>query len=148
MKKEYDKQKEKSKRKRLKERHGHPPKQAKSLWSEMNNTLQCCALVAQSCPAATPWTVACRVLCPWHFLCPLSMGIVQVRKLKWAAMPSSRGSFQSRDQTQVSCIAGRFFTIWATREAQEYRSGQPIPSPGHLPDPGIESGSPALKADS
>ena len=26
-------------------------------------------------------------------------------------------SSQSRDQTQVSCIAGRFFTIWATREA-------------------------------
>ena len=31
-------------------------------------------------------------------------------------MPSSRGSSQSRDQTQVSHIAGRFFTIWATRE--------------------------------
>ena len=29
----------------------------------------------------------------------------------------SRGSFQPRDQTQVSCIAGRFFTHWATREA-------------------------------
>ena len=25
--------------------------------------------------------------------------------------------------TQVSCIAGKFFTIWATREAQEYWSG-------------------------
>ena len=32
-------------------------------------------------------------------------------------MPSSRGSFQLRDQTQVSYIAGRFFTIWATKEA-------------------------------
>ena len=31
-------------------------------------------------------------------------------------MPSSRGSPQPTDQTQVSCIVGRFFTIWATRE--------------------------------
>ena len=34
-------------------------------------------------------------------------------------MPSSRGSSWPRDQTQVSCTAGRFFTIWATREALE-----------------------------
>ena len=32
-------------------------------------------------------------------------------------MPSSRGSSQPRDQIQVSCIAGRFFTVWATRKA-------------------------------
>ena len=31
--------------------------------------------------------------------------------LEWFAMPSARGSFQPRDGTQVSCIAGRFFTI-------------------------------------
>ena len=50
-------------------------------------------------------------------------GILQARILEWVAMPSSRGSSQSRDQTQVSCTIGRFFTIWATREAQEYWSG-------------------------
>ena len=33
------------------------------------------------------------------------------------SIPFSRGSFQPRDQTQVSCIAGRFSTVWATREA-------------------------------
>ena len=33
------------------------------------------------------------------------------------------GSSQLRDRTQVSCIAGGFFTIWTTREAQEYWSG-------------------------
>ena len=44
------------------------------------------------------------------------MGFLQARILKWAAMPSSRGSSQPRDQTQVSCIATRSFTIWATRE--------------------------------
>ena len=42
-------------------------------------------------------------------------GILQARILEWAAMPSSRGSSQPRDQTQVSLIAGGFFTIWATR---------------------------------
>ena len=33
------------------------------------------------------------------------------------AFPFSRGSSQPRDRTQVSCIAGRFFTSWATRDA-------------------------------
>ena len=37
------------------------------------------------------------------------------------------------------------FTSWATTEAQEYWSGQPIPSPVDLPDPGIEPGSLALQ---
>ena len=63
---------------------------------------------------------------------PLSTGILQARILEWVAMPSSRGSSQPRDQIQVSHIAGRFFTDWATREAQEYWSGEPIPSPGDL----------------
>ena len=42
-------------------------------------------------------------------------GIVQARILEGVAMPSSRGSSQPRDQTQVFRIAGGFFTIWATR---------------------------------
>ena len=50
--------------------------------------------------------------------------------------------------TQVSYFASRFFTIWATREAQEYWSRQPIPSPEDLPDPEINPGSLALQADS
>ena len=47
-------------------------------------------------------------------------GILQARILEWVAFPFSRGSSQPRDRTQVSSIAGRFFTSWATREAQEY----------------------------
>ena len=43
------------------------------------------------------------------------------------AFPFSRGSSQPRDQTQVSHIAGGFFTSWATREAQEYWSGVAFP---------------------
>ena len=44
-------------------------------------------------------------------------GILQARMLEWVAIPFSRGSSQLRDQTQVSHIAGRFFTSWDTREA-------------------------------
>ena len=43
-------------------------------------------------------------------------GILQGRILQWVAIPFSRGSSWPRDRTWVSCIAGRFFTIWATRE--------------------------------
>ena len=50
-------------------------------------------------------------------------GILQARILEWVAFPFSRGSSQPMDRTQVSCIAGRFFTSWATKEAQEYWSG-------------------------
>ena len=46
-------------------------------------------------------------------------GILQARILEWVAFPFSRGSSQPRDRTQVSCFAGRFFTIWATREPSE-----------------------------
>ena len=55
----------------------------------------------------TPWTKARQV--------PLSMGILQARMLEWVAIFFSRGSSAPRDQTWVSCIAGRCFPIWATR---------------------------------
>ena len=44
-------------------------------------------------------------------------GILQARILEWVAISLSRGSSQPRDWTQISHTAGRFFTIWATREA-------------------------------
>ena len=47
-------------------------------------------------------------------------GILQARILEWVDIPFSRESSQPRDQTQVSHIAGRLFTSWDTREAQEY----------------------------
>ena len=50
-------------------------------------------------------------------------GILQARILEWAAFPFSRGSSQPRNGTEVSCIAGRFFTSLATRESQESWSG-------------------------
>ena len=47
-------------------------------------------------------------------------GISQARTLEWVAISSSRASSQPRDQTQVFCIAGRFFTIWAIKEAYHF----------------------------
>ena len=49
-------------------------------------------------------------------------GILQARRLEWVAFPFYRGFSQPRYQTQVFRFAGRFFTSWATREAQEYWS--------------------------
>ena len=93
------------------------------------NGILCCAVLIHSVmsDSAMPWTVARQA--------PLSMRILQARRLEWVPMPSSRGSTQPRDPTQVSCIAGGFFIIWATREAQEYWSGKPIPSPGESSGP-------------
>ena len=47
-------------------------------------------------------------------------GITQARTLEWVAISFSRGSSQSRDQTQVSRIIGRCFTVSATREVIPY----------------------------
>ena len=66
--------------------------------------------------------VSCSVICnPIDCSPPSSSvhGILQARILEWGAIPFSRGSFWPRDQTQVSCIAGRFFTIWATGETHK-----------------------------
>ena len=46
-------------------------------------------------------------------------GILQARILECFAIPFSRRSSRPRDWTQASLIAGRFFTIWTTREAHE-----------------------------
>ena len=65
----------------------------------------CCRSVAQLCPT----------------LCSLKdcnlpgssvYGFLQARILEWVAISFYRGSSQPRNQTQVSCIVGRFFTVW------------------------------------
>ena len=62
---------------------------------------------------------SCLTLCdPMHYTVH---GILQARILEWVAFPISRGSSQTRDRTQISCIAGRFFTSWAIREAHGYQ---------------------------
>ena len=46
-------------------------------------------------------------------------GIFQARVLEWGAISFSRGSSWPRGQTRVSCIVGRCFTVWATREVHQ-----------------------------
>ena len=74
-------------------------------------------------------TQLCLTLCgPMDYT---AREILQTRILEWVAIPSSRGSFQPRDRTQVSWIAGKFFTSWATREA--WVAGRPDPISSGLP---------------
>ena len=65
------------------------------------------------------WKVEVKVLVTLSCSLPGSSvhGIPQARILEWVAMPSSRGLSWPRDQTWVSHTAGRFFTVWAKREA-------------------------------
>ena len=75
------------------------------------STLLC--LVAQSC----------LTLCnPVDCSLPGSSvhGISQARILEWGAISFSRGSSRPRDETQVSRIIGRRFTVWATRETSAH----------------------------
>ena len=61
---------------------------------------------------------SCLTLCnPMNYTVD---GILQARMQEWVAFFFSRGSSQPRDRTQVSRIAGGFFTSWATRE--DYKS--------------------------
>ena len=69
----------------------------------------CCAKSLQSCP-----TLCNPVDCS---LPGFSIhGILQARILEWVTISFFRWSLWPRDRTQVSCIVGRHFTIWATRE--------------------------------
>ena len=83
------------------------------------------AQLGMNLPATWEWSEEVAQSCPT--LCdPIDYtvrGVLQARILEWIAFPFSRGSSQPKDRTQVSCIEGRFFTSWATREAPEYWSG-------------------------
>ena len=77
-----------------------------------------CSLHVQTC-VKVKVAQSCPTLCD-----PMDStvhGTVQTRILEWVAIPFSKGSSQSRDRTQVSFIAGGFFTSWATREALNLR---------------------------
>ena len=86
--------------------------QPSSLVWELRPHMKVKVLVAQSCGTLRP-----------HRLSPVKAssirGISQARILEWVAIPFSRGSSPLRDRMWVSHIAGRLFTFWATREAQD-----------------------------
>ena len=64
-------------------------------------------------------------------------GILQARILEWVTMPSSSGSSQPRDRTQVSGIAGVFFTVWATRKVLVEQKASISSVSVHLPANGL-----------
>ena len=64
--------------------------------------------------------------------------ILQDRILEWVAVSFSRGSSEPRDQTQVSHVAGGFFTSWSTMEAL---IAQLVESTCNEGDPGLIPGS-------
>ena len=75
-------------------------------------------------PRSSNLVCVCSLSCVW--LCdamdcspPGSSihGIFQARVLEWVAIFFSRRSSRPRDRTRVSCIPGRCFTVWATRES-------------------------------
>ena len=79
-------------------------------WQSQPGGVLCACSAAQSC----------LILCnPMDCSPPGSSvhGISQARILEWVANSFSRESSQPRDWTHVSCIAGRFFTLWALSEA-------------------------------
>ena len=89
---------------------GAPAHESFLLFKSFRYRRCCCCLVAQSCPTLYD---------PMDCSPPGSSvhGISQARILEWVTISFSRESSRPRDQTWVSCIAGRFFTDWATREA-------------------------------
>ena len=74
-------------------------------------------------------------------------GILRARMLEWVAFPFSRGSSQPRVQTQVSCIKADFYQL-SHQGSPRILEWVAFHSPGDLPNPGIEPGSPALQLDS
>ena len=94
-------------------------------------------------PSEVEVTQLCPTLCdPMDFTVH---GILQARILEWVAFPFSRGSFQPRDWTQISHIAGGFFTSWVPKNTGVSSLRH---SPADLSNPGIEPESSALQEDS
>ena len=87
----------------------HQVKQLPYLFVTMEFSLGTCSkLYLSACHGEVKVAQSCLTLCD-----PMDLtfhGILQARILEWVAFPFSRGFSQPRDQTQVSCIVGRFFT--------------------------------------
>ena len=78
-------------------------KWSRSYTYHLRSAQQMAAPVMILCAVLCLGTQLCSMLCdPWAVAhqAPLFMGILQARILEWDAMPSCRGSFQSRDQTR------------------------------------------------
>ena len=98
-------------------------------------------------------TLAHLDLGPWHWVAERDGDIIS----SLLGCTKETGKPEEREKSEsVSCVQ-LFGTLWTVAHQpplsmgssrQGYWSGLPFPPPGHLPDPGIEPGSPALQADS
>ena len=80
-------------------------------WVACSRTCALCMCVSCLVMSDSLWPYGlepARSLYPW---------ILQARILEWVAISFSRGSSWPKARTQVSHIAGKFFTVWATRDA-------------------------------
>ena len=126
---------------------------------------------SNSCgPGRTTKNVEMRFLKRWtnlltsSYFLPLEGGSTTQRKaiqpgMALKALLTSSLTQDAKERKKVkplSCVQ-LFATSWSLAcqspssmgfSRQEYWSGLPFPPPGHLPDPGIEPGSPPLQADS
>ena len=82
------------------------------LWLVFFNSLISSVSLSVMSNSVTLWTVACQT--------PLSVELSQQEYWSMLLFPSPGDFPWFRNRTQVSCIAGRFFAIWATREAQDF----------------------------
>ena len=94
------------------------------IWPQVGGSLSCSMMKNGWLKLVEPWAwtesenESCSVMSNSLWL--------QARILEWVAFPFSRGSSQPRDWTQVSRIAGRFFTNWTIREAWAWVGGELI----------------------
>ena len=85
----------------------------RSKWTSRTNICVCVCVCVYAKSLQSDLTLRLHDCSPPH---SSVHGILQARIQEWVATPFFRESFWPRDQTPVSCIAGRFFTVWATRE--------------------------------
>ena len=81
------------------------------IWPESERVVQSCPILWDPTDCSPPGSSVHRIF--------------RARTLEWVAISFSRGSSRHRDRTSVSCIAGRVFTVWATREALRELKGVP-----------------------
>ena len=96
--------------------HGLQPARLLCLWDSPGRILEWVAMPPPgdlSTQGSNPGLPHCR----WILYQLSHKGTLRI--LKWVAYPFSRGSSWPRNWTGVSCIAGRFFTNWALREATD-----------------------------
>ena len=92
----------------------------RKVWSPSTQKLSLANLGLEKSESVSPQS--CPALCdPMGCSSPGSSvhGMLRARILEWVTIPFSRGSSRPRDRARVSCIAGRFFIIWATAKPLE-----------------------------